>query len=182
MSLLDLHSKVRKKKRKLLGRGNASGHGTFCCRGGKGQTARSGGNIRPGFEGGQTPFIRKMPKLKGFKNPSRVNYQVVNIEELNAFENNSKVTIEDLFKKNLIAKKNSPVKLLGDGEIKKAIEITVNKASKSAIEKMTAQKGKVNLIVEKEEKKEEDIKKPGKKATKKIEAKANARQEKKAKK
>jgi len=166
MSLLDLHSKVRKKKRKLLGRGNASGHGTFCCRGGKGQTARSGGNIRPGFEGGQTPFIRKMPKLKGFKNPARINYQVVNVEELNAFEDNAKITIEDLFKKNLIAKKNCPVKLLGDGEIKKAIEITVNKASESAIKKITAQKGKVNLIIEKDEKKEEDVKKPGKKAKK----------------
>lgn len=125
-----------KKKRKVVGRGNASGHGTFSTRGGKGQTARSGGVRAPGFEGGQTPFYRRIPKFRGFKNPGRIEYQIVNVESLEIFENGTKVTGKELFEKKLIDDAKKPVKLLGNGEIKKKLEIEVEKTSKSAVEKI----------------------------------------------
>jgi large subunit ribosomal protein L15 len=146
MTLFNLSSKLGKKKKKLLGRGNGSGHGTFCCRGGKGQSARSGGSIRPGFEGGQTTMLRRMPKLRGFKNPNHQEFQVVNVVDLNCFDNNEEVTVEKLFAKKLISKKNQPVKLLGNGELEKTLTVTVSKASASAIEAIQAKKGKVILL------------------------------------
>jgi len=154
MSLQNLKSN-NSKKRKRVGRGNASGHGTYSCRGMNGQSARSGGRRRPGFEGGQTPYLRRMPKLKGFKNPNQVNYQIVNVGQLNVFDKKD-VTIEDLLSKNLISKKTQPVKLLSVGDLDKAITITVHKASKSAIEKVEAKKGKVNLLTPKKEEAKEE--------------------------
>jgi large subunit ribosomal protein L15 len=142
MSLLELRSKSKKSK-KCLGRGNGSGHGTFCGRGVKGQNARAGGPKPPGFEGGQTPLSRKMPKLRGFKNPNQTKYTVVNVGQLNVFENNSKVDIEALYNKKLIAKKDCMVKLLATGKLEKSLEITVHKASLEAIKKVEAEKGKV---------------------------------------
>lgn len=147
--LLSLSSKVKKtgrKARKRLGRGNSSGHGTYSTKGVKGQTARTGGRRRPGFEGGQTPYLRKLPKLKGFKNPNAEEYQVINVNDLNQFENGSNIEIKDLVAKKLISKANKPVKLLGDGTLEKNVTVNVNKASKSAIAKVEAQKGTVTLI------------------------------------
>lgn len=146
MTLFNLSSKLGKKKKKLLGRGNGSGRGTFCTRGGKGQSARSGGSIRPGFEGGQTTMLRRMPKLRGFKNPNHQEYQVVNVGDLNVFDNNTEVNLDSLFAKKLVSKKNNPVKLLGNGELEKTLTVTVNKASASAIEAIQAKKGKVVLL------------------------------------
>lgn len=143
MSLLKLSSKLGRKKRKTVGRGNASGHGTYSTRGGKGQTARTGGTRRPGFEGGQTPFLRKMPKLKGFKNPNQITYQIINVEDLNVFENNATVDQAALLEKNIVSKKTVPVKLLGNGVLEKTINISVAKASAEAIKKVEALKGKV---------------------------------------
>lgn len=143
MSLLNLRSKLGRKKRKTVGRGNASGHGTYSTRGGKGQTARTGGTRRPGFEGGQTPFLRMMPKLKGFKNPNKKVYQVINVGDLNVFENNATVDQAALLEKNLVSKKNVPVKLLAGGELEKAINITIAKASVEAMKKVEDKKGKV---------------------------------------
>lgn len=149
MSLLELSSKTGKKKKKRVGRGNASGHGTYSCKGMKGQTARSGGRRRPGFEGGQTPYLRKIPKLKGFKNPNHIDYQAINVGDLNIFDDNATINSETLYAKNLISKKNRPVKLLaGKGELSKSLTITVNKASAKAIQMVEAQKGKVDLIPE----------------------------------
>lgn len=145
MDLLKLSSKLGKKRRKLLGRGNGSGRGTFSTRGGKGQSARSGGKIRPGFEGGQTPMLRRMPKLRGFKNPNYQAYQVVNVGDLNIFDNNTEVNIESLLAKNLVSKKNQPVKLLGNGELEKTLTVSVAKASASAIAAVETKKGKVIL-------------------------------------
>ncbi len=151
--LLDLRSKNGRKKRKVVGRGNGSGHGTYSTKGGKGQTARSGGKRRPGFEGGQTPFIQKLPKLKGFKNPNQVDYQIVNTGQLNIFDDNAEVNAESLYKKNLISKKNKPVKLLaGKGELSKTLTVTVYKASAEAISQIQAKKGKVELLEKKVEK------------------------------
>lgn len=146
MTLTDLRSKTGKKTKKRVGRGNASGHGTYSCRGMKGQTARAGGRRRPGFEGGQTPYLRKIPKLKGFKNPNHVEYQVVNVGDLNVFDDKAKVDKEALHSKNLIAKLSKPVKLLaGKGELEKAVTVIVDKASAAAIEKVEAKKGKVEV-------------------------------------
>ena len=146
MTLFNLSSKLGKKKKKLLGRGNGSGHGTFCCRGGKGQSARSGGQIRPGFEGGQTTMLRRMPKLRGFKNPNHQEFQVVNVGDLNVFDDNTEVNLDSLFAKKLVSKKSKPVKLLGNGELEKTLTITVSKASASAIEAIKAKIGKVIIL------------------------------------
>lgn len=149
MTLLELKSKTGNKSSKRVGRGNGSGHGTYSCRGMKGQSARSGGRRRPGFEGGQTPYLRKMPKLKGFNNPNHFEYQPVNVGDLNIFDDKAKVDLDALYSKNLISKKNEPVKLLGGkGKLEKSLEVTVHKASASAIKAIEANKGKVNLLIE----------------------------------
>ena len=143
MSLQNLKSKTGRIKRKRVGRGNGSGHGTFSGRGVKGQTARAGGRRRPGFEGGQTPYLRRMPKLKGFRNPNRTEYQIINLGDLNIFEEKENIDTAALIAKNLISKKDKPVKLLaGKGALTKTLTITVDRASKSAIEAVEARKGK----------------------------------------
>ena len=143
MTLQELKNRSNK-KRKRIGRGNASGHGTYSCKGMNGQTARSGGKRRPGFEGGQTPYIKRMPKLKGFKNPNRVEFQVINVGQLNVFNDNDTVTLEKLLEKNLVSKKNRPVKLLaGKGDLEKSLKIVVDKASAKAIDAVKAKKGSV---------------------------------------
>lgn len=152
MSLQELKNKTNK-KRKRIGRGNASGHGTYSCRGMNGQTARSGGKRRPGFEGGQTPYIKRIPKLKGFKNPNRVEFQVVNLGQLNVFNDNDTVNLEALLEKNLVSKKNRPVKLLaGKGDLEKSLKIVVDKASGKAIEAVKAKKGSVEIKIKTTEK------------------------------
>lgn len=132
-------------RKKRLGRGDGSGLGTYSGKGMKGQKARSGGNVRPGFEGGQTTFVQKMPKLKGFKNPGRINYQVVNVKDLEKFDNGATVDAEALVEKGLVAKKNLPVKILGDGDLSKKLTIKVEKVTKSAEEKITKAGGKLEL-------------------------------------
>ena len=144
-SLTDLRSNAKKKK-KRVGRGNGSGHGTFSCKGMKGQTARSGGRRRPGFEGGQTPYIQKLPKLKGFKNPNHIDYQVINLSSLNIFDDKATVDIAALLKKNLISKKTRPVKLLAQGTLEKSLTVIVHKASIKAAEAIKAQNGTLQLI------------------------------------
>ncbi|MFA6305360.1 MAG: 50S ribosomal protein L15 [Candidatus Gracilibacteria bacterium] len=146
MSLQDLRSKMGKKRRKTRGRGNASGHGTHCTRGGKGQTARTGSSRKPGYEGGQTPLLRKMPKLKGFKNPCKVMFRVIFTGDLNVFEEGTEVNEKALIEKQLISKKENPIKLLsGKGKLEKKLNIVVNKASKGAITEVENAKGKVEL-------------------------------------
>lgn len=147
MSLLELKNKVKRKPRKTVGRGNGSGHGTFSTRGCKGQKARSGGLSKTGFEGGQTPYSRKLPKLKGFRNPNKVKVEILTTSDLNVFSDNEKVTIETLHSKKIIDRKDRLVKLLlGKKPLEKALEIEVHKASKSAIKEVEARKGKVILL------------------------------------
>lgn len=137
MKLLTLRSKSgARHRKKRVGRGNGSGMGTFSCRGMKGQKARSGGNRRPGFEGGQTSFVQRMPKLRGFKNPSRVPFQAVNVKDLEIFDNGATVDVLALVEKGLVAKKNLPVKILGDGDLSKKLTIKVDAVSKSAEDKI----------------------------------------------
>lgn len=167
MPLTDLKSRSNK-TRKKVGRGNGSGSGTYSGRGMKGQSARSGGKRRPGFEGGQTPYLRRMPKLKGFKNPNYVEYQAVNVGDLNIFDSGATVKKEDLLAKNLVSKKTKPVKLLGGkGELEKELTIEVDKASASAIKAVESKKGKVILAKPRKEAKPKKPKKEkGKKAEK----------------
>jgi large subunit ribosomal protein L15 len=127
----------KRKNTKRVGRGTGCGHGTYSCRGGKGQTARAGGNRRPGFEGGQMSFIQKLPKLKGFTNPKKITYKAINVEDLNIFADSDKVNFKTLFEKKLITKKDTAIKLLGNGTLsRKKLEIKVNKISKAAKEKL----------------------------------------------
>ncbi len=124
-------------KKKRLGRGPGSGLGKTSARGGKGQTARKGGGIRAGFEGGQTPLYRRLPK-RGFTNPFRTEYNIVNLEVLNNFEAGAKVTPELLGEKGYLRNPGNPVKVLGKGELKKKLTLAVHKVSatvKVAVEK-----------------------------------------------
>lgn len=148
------------KKRKRVGRGDGSGRGTFSGRGGKGQTARTGGTRRPGFVGGQTPLVRQMPKSRGFSSMNRISYQVVNLETLEKFfDNKSKIDKKSLLKKGLISKLNVPVKILGSGDIKKSFEISSEKISKSALEKLTKAKGRFILVANQNKSSDESTKK-----------------------
>jgi large subunit ribosomal protein L15 len=127
-------------KKKRLGRGNGSGLGSYSGRGGKGQTARTGGKIKPGFAGGQTPLYRKMPKYKGFNNINRIAYQVINLSDLEMFEDGAEVNAKTLHAMKMVRSAELPVKLLGNGELSKKLSITVNKASDSAKEKLAKSK------------------------------------------
>jgi large subunit ribosomal protein L15 len=128
-----------------VGRGIGSGHGKTSTRGHKGQKARSGGGIRLGFEGGQMPLQRRIPK-RGFTNIFRKEYAIVNVKDLNCFDDGSIVTMELLRAAGLVNKITAGVKLLGDGELAKKITVQVQKCSRQAQEKITAKGGKFEVI------------------------------------
>lgn len=132
------------KKRKRVGRGPASGNGKTAGRGMNGQKSRSGGGKGLGFEGGQTPLARRLPKLPGFKNPNRCEYIAVNVSRLESkFEDGDVVDGDSLQAKGIIKHESDLVKVLGDGEIKKALTVKVDKVSASAKKKIEACGGKV---------------------------------------
>jgi large subunit ribosomal protein L15 len=146
MRLHDLKPAEGSKKRpKRVGRGIGSGHGKTSTRGHKGQNARSGGGVRPGFEGGQMPLIRRIPK-RGFTNKFKKEYAIVNVEDLNVFEENTRVTPELLKEKGLIKQIKDGVKILGDGELKVKLEVVAHAFSSSAKEKIEAAGGKAEVI------------------------------------
>ena len=134
------------KKSKRVGRGTGSGHGTTATYGNKGQRARSGGTKKKGFEGGQLPLTRRIPK-RGFKNPFRVEYAIVKIADLEAFKGKEEIGIQDFFEAGLVKKSNSLVKLLSDGEIDFPIKIRVHKASSKAVEKIKSKGGDVEVLI-----------------------------------
>jgi large subunit ribosomal protein L15 len=130
---------------KRLGCGESSGHGKTSGKGHKGQKARSGGSIRLGFEGGQMPLIRRLPK-RGFNNAAfHKHYAVVNVSDLNAFEAGSEVNEESLRESNLIRGHFVGIKILGDGELKHDLKVQVDKISASAREKIEKAGGSVTL-------------------------------------
>ncbi|MDR1088198.1 MAG: 50S ribosomal protein L15 [Coriobacteriales bacterium] len=132
------------KKRKRVGRGQASGMGKTSGRGNGGQKSRAGGGKGPGFEGGQTPLARRLPKLPGFRNINRVSYVPVNVERLQAyFENGDIVDGDSLAAKGIIKKNSLPVKVLGSGALSKSLTVKVDRVSASAAEKIVAAGGKV---------------------------------------
>ena len=128
------------KKNKRVGRGPGSGHGKTSCRGHKGQKARSGAKFRAWFEGGQMPLQRRLPK-RGFTNIFKKSYQVVNLKDLKDVKENT-ITPELLYELRLIRKKRVPVKVLGDGELSKGLEIKAHAFAKSALEKIESAGGK----------------------------------------
>lgn len=133
------------KNRKRVGRGNSSGNGTTAGRGTKGQLSRSGGGKGAGFEGGQNPLAMRLPKLPGFTNHNRIQYAPVNIARLEAcFNDGDVVDGATLVEKGIIKKATQPVKVLGDGELTKALTVKVDKVSASAQAKIEAAGGKVD--------------------------------------
>lgn len=137
------NSKVAPKR---LGRGIGSGLGKTSGKGHKGQNARSGGGVRPGFEGGQMPITRRLPQ-RGFNNQFKKEYSVVNVEDLNRLEDNTVVTVEVLKEQNIIAKiEPAGLKVLGNGELTKALQVKAAKFSKSAVEKIEKAGGKVEVL------------------------------------
>ncbi len=131
-------------RRKRVGRGNASGHGTTAGRGQNGQLSRSGGGKGAGFEGGQTPLAMRLPKLPGFRNFNRVEYAPVNVSRLEEkFQDGDTVNAETLVAAGIIKNIDVPVKVLGDGEITKKLTVSVDKISASAKAKIEAAGGKV---------------------------------------
>lgn len=133
-----------RKARKRVGRGIGSGHGKTSGRGHKGQKARSGGGVRPGFEGGQMPLQRRMPK-RGFTNPFRREYAIVNLDQLNRFPDGTVVT-EELLRQEGLVKKNLPVKVLGRGNLERQLEVRVRAVSEKAKEAITARGGRVEVV------------------------------------
>jgi large subunit ribosomal protein L15 len=146
MRIHDLSPLERSKKnRKRVGRGVGSGHGRTSCRGHKGQKARSGGTIVPGFEGGQMPFQRRLPK-RGFTNIFKKEFGVVNLKDLNRFEASAVVDLEVLKGAGLVRKAEEGVKVLGKGDLAHPLTVKVNGISKTAREKIESAGGKVELL------------------------------------
>ena len=143
MNLHDLHPAAGSTKtRKCKGRGMGSGNGKTAGRGHKGQWARSGGGVRAGFEGGQMPLVRRLPK-RGFNNIFAKNYAEVNVCQLNALENGTEVTFETLVACGLVGKNNDGVRILGKGELEKKLTVKVAGVTASAKEKIVAAGGEV---------------------------------------
>jgi large subunit ribosomal protein L15 len=133
--------KGSKHARKRIGRGNASGHGTYSGRGLKGQKSRSGRKPKLGFEGGQTRLIKRLPRRRGFTNIFRTEYSAVNLRDLERFEAGTEVTPEMLKQSRVVRSLRRPVKVLGSGDLTKALTVKVHKFSTAAKEKIEAAGG-----------------------------------------
>jgi large subunit ribosomal protein L15 len=143
--------------RKRIGRGNASGHGTYSGRGLKGQKARN--KVRREFEGGQTRLMRRLPRRRGFTNYTRKEYQPVNLRELGRFEAGTEVTAETLKEAGVIDSAKKPVKILGVGEITVKLTVRANRFSMTAKEKITAAGGTIDEMDERKAKRQRKVKK-----------------------
>lgn len=146
MKITDLVPAVgAKRKEKRIGRGPGSGHGKTSTKGHKGQAARSGGTKAPGFEGGQQPLIRRVPKV-GFKNIHRKEYTVVNLNRLERFEADTVVNPQLLVQAGIIKRTDQLIKILGDGELTKPLIISAHKFSQEAKKKIEGSKGRAELL------------------------------------
>jgi len=134
-----------KKKNKRVGRGIGSGHGKTSCKGHKGQKARSGGPKGPGFEGGQMPLQRRLPK-RGFKNQFKIEYAAINLKNISKIEGLDIITPEVLFERGLIKDLKDGIKVLGDGDIQGPLTIKADAFSASALAKIAAAGGKAEII------------------------------------
>lgn len=133
------------KKRKRIGRGQGSGHGKTSTKGHKGQKARSGGSIKAGFEGGQMPMQRRLPK-RGFSPLSKIEFSLVKVSQLEMFSSGSTVTVDDLIEAGLVKEKNKNVKILADGTLTKSLIIQAHRFSSAAKDKITAVGGSVQEL------------------------------------
>jgi large subunit ribosomal protein L15 len=133
------------KRRKRIGLGIGSGHGKTATRGSKGQHSRTGSGIRPGFEGGQMPLQRRLPK-RGFKNIFKKQYAIINLGDLAEFSPEQAITPEFLMEKGLVKKLGDGLKILGDGELKAALKISAHHFSKPALEKIQKAGGSAEVI------------------------------------
>ena len=134
-----------RKKKKRVGRGNGSGHGGTACKGAKGQNARSGGGVRPNFEGGQMPLSRRLPK-RGFRNPFRKFIQIVNIDQLKIFPVGAVVTEESLIASGLVKRQGDGIKILGKGEIGYPLSLKIAMVSDGARKKIEAAGGSIEEV------------------------------------
>jgi large subunit ribosomal protein L15 len=132
--------------KKRVGRGNSSGHGTYSGKGLKGQKSRSGKGVRRGFEGGQMPIIRRMHTLRGFNNKWKVAYQPVNVSVLERFEDGGTVTPESLRAAGIVKQLRDPVKVLGDGELTRKLDVSAHAFTASARAKIEEAGGSVTLV------------------------------------
>lgn len=135
-----------KHKKKRVGRGLGSGHGTYSCRGCKGDKSRSGGGPRLGYEGGQLPIIQRLPRKRGFTNIFRKEFCIVNVGQLKVFEANSEIDPAKLYASGLIDSPDSPVKILGEGEVDRPLTVKASKFSSSARQKIESAGGKVEVL------------------------------------
>ena len=135
-----------KQDRKRVGRGDGSGHGTYSGRGLKGQKSRSGYRMSRGFEGGQLPLIRRLPRKRGFTNIFRTEYSIVNVDKLNIFETGSEVTPEKLVAAGVVKSLRYPIKILAEGNIKHPLVVKANKFSAAAKAKIEAAGGKAEEV------------------------------------
>jgi len=135
-----------KHARKRVGRGNGSGHGTYSGRGCKGQKSRSGHSMRPGFEGGQLPLIKRLPRKRGFVNIFRTEYSTVNLDKLSIFESGSEVTPEKLVAAGVVKSRRHPIKILANGDISYPLVVKANKFSAAAKAKIEAAGGKAEEV------------------------------------
>ena len=135
-----------RKNRKRVGRGDSAGQGSTAGRGMKGQKSRSGPGPRPGFEGGQLPLIKGLPMKRGFHNKFKTHYSLVKLGDLDRFDAGAHVTPEALLQRGYVRSLNRPIKILGDGEITKALTVTANRFTRSAREKIEAAQGRVEEL------------------------------------
>jgi len=138
-------AKGARKKEKRIGRGPGSGHGKTSTKGHKGQLARAGGGKAPGFEGGQMPLIRRIPK-RGFHNIFRIEYTVVNLKMLTRFEGQEDITPQRLREAGLVKSRNARIKILGEGELTRPLVIQAHRFSQSAIVKIQKAGGKAEVL------------------------------------
>lgn len=138
--------KGAKHARKRIGRGNASGHGTYSGRGLKGQKSRAGNKPRRFFEGGQTRLMKRLPRRRGFRNPFRVEYSAVNLKDLETFDAKTEVTPDVLKEKRILRSLRKPVKVLATGELTKPLTVHAHKFSLTAKERIEAAGGTVVVI------------------------------------
>lgn len=145
MKIEELKPAVKRKKKKRVGRGPGSGHGKTSCKGHKGQKVRSGGAKGPGFEGGQMPLQRRLPK-RGFKNRFKKEYAIVNLKDLNKIGGVDIITPDVLLEKGIIKNLKDGLKILGEGQLERPLTIKADAFSASALAKITAAGGKWELI------------------------------------
>jgi len=139
-------TKGARRSRKRVGRGDASGHGSYCGRGMKGAKSRSGSGPRPGYEGGQLPLIKGLPMKRGFTNIFKTQYTLVKLEDLNLLPEGTEVVPELLVQLGFIKNLRYPIKVLGNGELQVSLTVSAQKFTHSAIEKIEAAGGRVEVL------------------------------------